>query len=371
MPTSILGPLFPNEPVWGGLTRFAARHRHLTDSAIVASIGPTKWRHVFFAFPLELPRWVEAFSWEGCLDDFLIEHTAWPYFSPLAVTREYLREQITAVDAPCYNGFSWYHKFVRFTDDTAPSSLRACPECAVSDRQAFGLSYFHIDHQIAGLNICCKHRVPLWETDANYPGPAAWHFMAMEDCKLIRPPRTRRSTAFQKFVADQIGKLPIFKRGVCAPGKIVQRALWHEGFPVGCKESGKALEYALWRRFGSEYFTLVEDLTAWEVAFFGPYLSPINFLLVCYLLDRDPKSMAGDPNSARYRGTVTQSCIANNSALQRKRERRLAERTGWTFCQKDNRWLCSHCKYRFSKTSGGKQRPKGRYSEIEPSVDRD
>lgn len=70
-----------------------------------------------------------------------------------------------ALSKQTYTRYLRSGKFFGSGPVNAVSSLRWCPNCAATEEEKYGFSYWHRNHQLHGLDWCYQHLIPLWHVD--------------------------------------------------------------------------------------------------------------------------------------------------------------------------------------------------------------
>jgi len=65
--------------------------------------------------------------------------------------------------------------------------LKACPSCMAEDKQAYGVSYWHLTHQYPGTWICLRHCAPLLAASIKSNGVARFGWILPEAAGLQAP----------------------------------------------------------------------------------------------------------------------------------------------------------------------------------------
>lgn len=90
--------------------------------------------------------------------DIILNHTLFPYFSRI-YPQERKQELLNRLSYGTVNSESSARKTTRGNMPT----LRACPVCKKQDKQRYGESYWHREHQIPYMTVCPKHHCHLME----------------------------------------------------------------------------------------------------------------------------------------------------------------------------------------------------------------
>ncbi|MDN2662642.1 TnsD family Tn7-like transposition protein [Psychromonas sp. 14N.309.X.WAT.B.A12] len=149
--------LLPNETVYSWVTRWiqAVPFPQLKESTRLVIGSSNKQRNAIF--PSFLPI-LEAHS--GKTIKSLIEgHTIIPYFKSFCEEKSY-----KSIIKDIYKGdSSKVHLKLPFNSGRifANPDLQICPICSDNDIHQYGINYFHVIHQLPGVQVCIHHRVEL------------------------------------------------------------------------------------------------------------------------------------------------------------------------------------------------------------------
>ena len=163
---SLVGLLFPDEPVWSGLARLRARYPHLTKAQINEVDKFAKLNYVTqFTFPRRLSIVARIFNYEHDLLSFAMKHTFFPWLklkdSKSAVFSD-SRQRICARE---------YRKLEVLLEP----KLKVCLRCIVRDIDEFGVPYWHRLHQFKDT-ICPRHWCETLCTEINRPTEDDFHY---------------------------------------------------------------------------------------------------------------------------------------------------------------------------------------------------
>ena len=147
--------MFPNPLPDETITSLVARYHQMSGSLGVRRTLADLFGAVTRSYASDLPCFLthlEAVS--GC-KDLVDNHTLLPYFEPFlsAVKAKRAKELMQSsypVGLKLELGIT-AAGFERFR------TRRYCPRCVTADFAVFGVSYWHVGHQAAGVHVCPKH----------------------------------------------------------------------------------------------------------------------------------------------------------------------------------------------------------------------
>jgi hypothetical protein len=174
-PRSLLGQLFPDEPVWSGLARLKYRYPHLTRPDYVrAGAYEATELDVAFIFPRNARALADMFGFKDSYEEFLMRHTYWPWLKEdhrnKPITLESLRKGRLRCRKENNPVFKMRGQLVE--------RMRACYCCMEADIEEFGVPYWHRLHQFKHKN-CPRDGFDLWTSDVPRPTRSFFHYTAL------------------------------------------------------------------------------------------------------------------------------------------------------------------------------------------------
>lgn len=180
---------YPDELLYSACARFSDRskYRNLATTARQLFGGSGS---AAVAFPNRLGHLISLLPTENYTIDRLIDdHTLLRFYSPFVHEDrvKLIREEMADdKDNRIYSRLA-----INTGGVPMPQALRFCPECVIVDRRAYGESYWHRVHQLAGVEICPSHTTFLEVSHAGWRGRNdTWVFRSAEssiDLKDARP----------------------------------------------------------------------------------------------------------------------------------------------------------------------------------------
>ena len=152
---------YPDELWYGTVTRFHLRSGFAYWSDTLQMLFPgCKHPHVGSLLPNEAMRQLTKRLPEGVLSlaELTLHHSLLPFrllFLPGEQKEEYLRRYLAGEDIQ--------PRLLSLTKKLREHPLRYCPLCAQADREHYGESYWHTEHQIWIMPLCPVHGCRLME----------------------------------------------------------------------------------------------------------------------------------------------------------------------------------------------------------------
>lgn len=157
-------------------------------------------------------KYVHDFTYNlGALSEFMVntwgtptniinEHTIAPFFFPFQSQHNVLAAH-EVLSGPKLGSLKYRLGLLtgRFG---AEHPLRACTACMASDRQNFGVAYWHLSHQYPGMILCPIHGQSLRESSENRQWSGCFEWLLPMEEKLLSPPLSVTSE-FDRIVLDK------------------------------------------------------------------------------------------------------------------------------------------------------------------------
>ena len=121
----------------------------------------------------------------GSAEEILMQHTVLPYYLPLASAK--VRGDVWSSLTSEETSFFRYPMGQLTGRFCSHHPLKACADCVVDDRAAFGVAYWHRLHQLPSVWICPKHRSLLFKCVRSRQG-GVWASFCLPDPQYPRSP---------------------------------------------------------------------------------------------------------------------------------------------------------------------------------------
>ncbi len=150
--------IHPGELLHGVFARHYARLRPAGHQIYMREVFGTRGGHATRGLNRHLDYLVDHLPDHGTTADELIEgHTAFRYYTPFLSPdgREQLRSGMRG------SAKSGYRIRAGLMQSSVPArpELRYCPSCAAQDRKGYGYAFWHVAHQLPGVEVCPIHTV--------------------------------------------------------------------------------------------------------------------------------------------------------------------------------------------------------------------
>jgi hypothetical protein len=189
--------LHPGELIYSGYARYARRVGYPNLKNMMDELFGTRHTIASVPFASHLDYFVahQPYTDRFTAESLIAEHTHLPFYTPF-LPRE--RAEQLQMDMRGANGPGIYMRVgLMATNVPPPSHLRFCPECAREDELRFGEKYWHRDHQIPGVSVCCLHKVWLERSDVQIQDRKTRHrFVAAEEALRLSNASQSIDTSF-------------------------------------------------------------------------------------------------------------------------------------------------------------------------------
>jgi hypothetical protein len=145
---------------------------------------------------------------------------------------------------------------------------RWCPKCCLQEWRQFGQTYWHRSHNLPGVLVCVKHRVPLMQSQLPTTGRTSWQYILPQDDVGAKRVRSRceypllqlanRSTALlaigehTRTVTPEEYRARLAKRGLLSPNREINaeklkglvRSVFRDDIEhLGLRDGGENLDW--------------------------------------------------------------------------------------------------------------------------------
>lgn len=163
----IFPDIYPGEPLYSLWARYCDRMQYPSRRSVVQELFGTK----NVVASMELPSHIEDFvaglpPGHHYTADLLIDnHTLLPFYGPFLPPERlrHLRQDMLGRNGPAIH----MRAGLMASHVSSPEQLRLCPRCIVEDRRKVGECYWHLVHQVPGVEVCPVHEVYLCDSDVN------------------------------------------------------------------------------------------------------------------------------------------------------------------------------------------------------------
>lgn len=301
---SLVSPLFPDEPVWSGVSRACARYPSIRagDFANFLLSGTTQ-RYSHFAFPSNAPEWATVFGYGDDHHTFVDRHTFWPWFRPFAREPHNVFQDLACSDLASRRGFRHFHALAEFIELCVEPQLKACRACFAKDSARYGVPYWHCVHQLAGLHECPHDGSPLVSTGIPVPAPGLWHYTPLNSRLLSQGAVTPKLDALQHYLAKNILIIPTFS--FAAIDLRMRTALRDAGALASSMDDETNIRAILRKKSGDSSTLVGDELGGWSWILGGrAHAFPIHFLAIAFCLDLTPTQLVNYRIKSVPRGDV-------------------------------------------------------------------
>lgn len=113
------------------------------------------------------------------MHDVIMKHTMFPFYGRFMESGRRKRAYSALV-----NMSGNYHNLLAIPKGAKPRVLRFCPQCVKDDREKYGETYWHVLHQMAGIDFCCIHNCRLKDSTVSVSGNASPSLVTAEEAVI-------------------------------------------------------------------------------------------------------------------------------------------------------------------------------------------
>jgi hypothetical protein len=160
-----LPDIYPGEPLYSLWARHCDRMQYPSKRSVVQELFGTE----NVVASLELPSHIDDFvaalpPGHHYTADYLIDnHTLLPFYGSFLPPERlrHLRQDMRGRNGPAIH----MRAGLMASHVSPPERLRLCPRCVEEDRREVGECYWHLVHQVPGVEVCPVHEVYLYDSD--------------------------------------------------------------------------------------------------------------------------------------------------------------------------------------------------------------
>ena len=147
----------PDETIYSLVNRFHLRSGLLSSRSSLRLLFGTYEIAVGAEFPSILPQISQATKMT--VNQLICEHTTIPYYQRFIGNQQY--EHFLSSIARGDNVQAVAQLSMVANRIQPEIMLKSCPSCVAEDQVAFGVAYWHRQHQLPGVNYCTRHALVL------------------------------------------------------------------------------------------------------------------------------------------------------------------------------------------------------------------
>jgi hypothetical protein len=149
----------PGELIFSACARFGERMRYPNIVSVAQELFGIKGASVLVDFPNRLEHLISVLppGHKYTVDDIIDDHTLFPFYALFLPPErvQLLRKDMRGDD----ENHIRERLGIKAGRLSSPMYLRFCPTCVKEDRKRHGETYWHRNHQIAGIEVCSVHAV--------------------------------------------------------------------------------------------------------------------------------------------------------------------------------------------------------------------
>lgn len=147
------------------------------------------------------------------MKELILNHTMFPQYARF-IPLEQKKEAVCKLEK---ESGDVHHLFCVLPRGIGEQYLRYCPLCAAEDREKYGETYWHRNHQIRNMNICTKHKCKLEESNVTARSEQTFIFCPAENHIENKSPvyeNNIQSLQFAEYMEQAFNSKLIFQNDI-------------------------------------------------------------------------------------------------------------------------------------------------------------
>ena len=163
--------VYPDELVYSWLARYGVRSGYSHYRAIADDLFTSNTAKPNLEFIMELSQdAIAAMTANVSFEEIILKHTMFPYYARFLPVERRQRafRLLTDMDKSFNDAL-----YIRRNKTQHRQWMRYCPLCAKADRQQYGETYWHRQHQLDHIDICPEHGCHLHDSPVSITSKAS------------------------------------------------------------------------------------------------------------------------------------------------------------------------------------------------------
>lgn len=199
---SYLPEIYPDELVYSWFCRYYVHSGNLTNSEAMRDILYKRCNNPSKEFIGHInSEALEVIQKMYSIDELIIHHTMFPQYARFVS----LEKRKNALFHIGYDFKDVHHLFSVLPRGDTEKFLRYCPLCVKEDREEYGETYWHRQHQIRNIQVCAKHKCRLADSIVTAKSEQTFTFcpaeINIESCDVDRAVGNNE-LKYTQFVTD-------------------------------------------------------------------------------------------------------------------------------------------------------------------------
>lgn len=156
--------LYEDELLYSAIARYHIRSGNISSKATLDELFNSKTISAIVELPANIGALIKNMPINNkyTAEDLIYNHTMFPFYTAFLPTS---RKELIYKLMKGKNGGDIYNRVgLMATSISSNKYFKFCPECIKEDKLKYGELYWHRIHQIPGITICSKHKVPLLDS---------------------------------------------------------------------------------------------------------------------------------------------------------------------------------------------------------------
>lgn len=191
---------YPDEVLYSTLARYCMRSGNIKKIHNFEDLFGTRNCIAAMELPTQLDALIENMpvNTKYSAEYFIFKHTLFPFLAAF-IPRERAEKIIQTMRNG--EGAASYIRIGLISNSiTLNKYFRFCPECFKEDIERFGEPYWHRSHQVTGVFVCVKHKIPLYNSAELIRGGNRQKFVCASHTNCI----VEKETSFSKELMEKM-----------------------------------------------------------------------------------------------------------------------------------------------------------------------
>jgi len=191
--------MYEDELVYSYLARIGVHNGYLQYSQLSQDLyGKILYTPSFDFINKLLPEVESHLVGSGTLEDIILNHTMYSFYTGFVH-----EEQKKSAMKKIVDGNKDYYKEIPIPKKQQPKYMRVCPLCVKEDREKYGETYWHVSHQLQGIDVCHIHGCYLTDSQFQISANKSMKLITAEEIEVENAVMgTQREIELAKYVIN-------------------------------------------------------------------------------------------------------------------------------------------------------------------------
>lgn len=191
--------MYEDELVYSYLARIGVHNGYLQYSQLSQDLyGKTLYIPSFDFINKLLPEVESHLVGSGTMEDIILNHTMYSFYTGFVQ-----EEQKKCAMKKIVDGNGEYYKEMPIPKKQRVRYMRTCPLCVQEDRERYGETYWHLSHQLQGIDVCHKHGCYLTDSQFQISANKSMKLITAEEIEVENAVMgTQREVELARYVIE-------------------------------------------------------------------------------------------------------------------------------------------------------------------------